>query len=261
MCKDALVRSDRLLSTLLLLAFFSMPGTALAAERTDQNLLAGADLFAQAPAAFRMALAVGAEGAPARSQMEIYRRGRDLAVIRLLDKKDLGKYFLKRGPDLWFFSPGAKQPVRLGPGYKLAGASLDEILGLSFARDYQLTGAVRANGVATLDLEAVAASASYPKARLALAVATGLPLRIELRTREGKVLRIVEIPKWRDATKRIPAELVLKDLVRGGAPLRLEFLALEARDLPESFFALDAVGLRQREFAISRPVLDSRALR
>ena len=211
-----------------------------AAAATDQELLAAADLFSQAPPSFRAELAVGADGSPGQRRMEIFRRGRELAVIRLLDPRDRGKYFLKRGGELWFFSPGAKRPVRLGPGYKLAGASLDEILGLSLARDYKLAGAARANGVATLDLEALAATAAYPKARVAIAESTGLPLRMELRTREGKVLRLVEIPKWQDATKRIPAELVLKDLLRGGAPLRIRFLALEALDLPESFFALDA---------------------
>lgn len=211
-----------------------------ASAATDQELLAGADLFAQAPPSFRAELALGADGSSGRRRMEIYRRGGDLAVIRLLDARDRGKYFLKREGEMWFFSPGAKKPVRLGPGYKLAGASLDEILGLSLARDYRLAGAARANGVATLDLEALAATASYPKARVAIAETTGLPLRMELRTREGKVLRMVEIPKWQDAAQRIPAELVLKDLLRGGPPLRIRFLALEARDLPDSFFALDA---------------------
>lgn len=234
------MRRFPLVFVLFFVQLLALAAAGPAAAATDQELLAAADLFSQAPAAFRAELTVGADGSTAQRRMEIYRRGNDLAVIRLLDPRDRGKYFLKRGGELWFFSPGAKKPVRLGPGYKLAGASLDEILGLSFARDYQLAGAARSNGVATLDLEAIAASAAYPKARLAIAESTGLPLRMELRTREGKVLRVVEVPKWQDAAKRVPAELVLKDLLRGGAPLRIRFLALEGRELPESFFALDA---------------------
>src|SRR5688572_6321488 len=63
---------------------------APAAAATDQALLAAADLFSQAPAAFRAELTVGADGSTAQRRMAIYRRGGELAVIRLLDPKDRG---------------------------------------------------------------------------------------------------------------------------------------------------------------------------
>lgn len=216
----------------------SLAAGELGAE-TPVALLAATDLFASAPAEFRLALEVGAEGAPARVPLEIWRRGPERALVRFLAPAERGKFVLRLGRETWFLAPGASRPVKLGAAFRLqGGAALDELLGLSLERDYRIVETASSHGVTTFDLEAKNPAAAYPRVRWAVDAARRRPLRAELKTTAGKTLRVIEFRAWRDDGKQVPGEVAIADLVRGGK-LVARFLAFEPRAVPETLFALD----------------------
>ena len=229
--------SEPALGSALFLAL-ALGAPALAAE-APEALLAASDLFARAPEELRLELEVGAEGAPGRVPIEIWRGGPERVLVRFLDPKERGKFVLRLGTETWFLAPGASRPVRLGSSFRLqGGAALDELLGLSLARDYRIAGVESAGGVTTFDLEAQRPAAAYPKVRWAVDAAKRLPLRAELRTAAGRPLKVIELRSWLDPKKLVPREVAIADLARN-AKLVARFLALDARPAPPALFALD----------------------
>lgn len=254
-------RSGRALVAALLLSstsslFFFALSTAAAGESggttpaargpapADQALLAASDLFGQAPSAFRVELevrpAAGARGMP----LEIWRRGEELALVRMLAAKDRGKFLLRRDRDLYFISPGSAHPVKLAPSYRLQGAALDELLGLRLVRDYRIAGVAETGGIVNFDLIANDKGAASPRLRWVVSRVQRLPLRADLMATDGKVLRVIEFRDWSDARRGVPRRLVVKDLARGGPPLEILFGAFEARPVAAELFALDSATAR-----------------
>jgi len=207
-------------------------GTLLAAAAaalpvaSPEALLAATDLFARAPAELRLELEVGAEGSAARVPLEIWRSGAERALVRFLDPQERGKFVLRLGAETYFLAPGASRPVKLGAAFRLqGGAALDELLGLSLARDYRIAASASEGG-------------AYPRVRWAVDTARRRPLRAELRTAAGKTLRVIELRSWLDVGKLVPGEVAIADLVRGGK-LVATFRAVEPRAIPAGLFSLD----------------------
>lgn len=199
------------------------------------RLLARSDPFAAAPAELRLELSfVGANGAEV--PLEIWRKGDERALVRFLAEKDRGKYVLRRGTEVWLITPGAKEPVKMSPALAPAGgAALDELLGLRLSDDYRAVAVSEASGVVTYDLEGTRAEVDPPKVRWVVGRTKGLPLRAEFRDAQDRVRRLVEFTAWSDETKRVPAEIVAKEVGRG-TPLTVRIHALEPRAVPEAIF-------------------------
>jgi hypothetical protein len=199
------------------------------------RLLARSDPFAAAPAELRLELSfVGANGAEV--PLEIWRKGDERALVRFLAEKDRGKYVLRRGVEVWLLTPGAREPVKMSPALAPAGgAALDELLGLRLADDYTPVAVSEGGGVVTFDLVGVGPGVDPPKVRWVVGRTKGLPLRAEFRDARDRVRRLVEFAAWRDEAKRIPAEIVAKEVGRG-TPLTVRIHALEARAVPEAIF-------------------------
>lgn len=229
------------------LALASAPGAARAGAAPPgppaipaelAALLAASDPFAAAPEQARVELAfVAANGVEV--PLEIWRRGDELALVRFLAPRDLGKFVLRRGREAWLLAPGAREPVKMSPALAPAGgAALDELLALRLGRDYRATAAAESRGVVTFDLEAVRAGIDPPRVRWLVDRAARRPLRAEFRTATGSVRRLVEFKGWRAGKRLEPTEVVAKDVLRGGRPLVVRILAIEKRDVPEALFDL-----------------------
>jgi hypothetical protein len=210
-------------------------GEAVALAPDLARLLARSDPFAAAPAELRLELSfVGANGAEV--PLEIWRKGDERALVRFLAEKDRGKYVLRRDAEVWLLTPGAKEPVKMSPALAPAGgAALDELLGLRLARDYRAVAVSEASGVVTYDLEGITAEVDPPKVRWVVGRTKGLPLRAEFRDAEDRVRRLVEFVAWQDEAKRVPAEILAKEIGRG-TPLTVRIHALEPRTVPEAIF-------------------------
>jgi hypothetical protein len=216
----------------------SLLAEPLAAATAEQiRLLADSDPFASAPSELRLELNFSAGPTGAKVPIELWRRGDQLALIRFLAPKDRGKFVIRRENAFWFLSPGAKKPVKLAPALAPSGGStLDDLLSLRPSRDYTIATVEEASGQVTFDLVAKPGTSGAPKVRWVVDRAKRLPLRAEFRTAEGKVTRLVEFKRWKDPKRLLPAELIAKDVARGGLPLDVEFVALEARPVPEALF-------------------------
>ena len=227
------------LARLLVAVALGMTGVAadLAAApptTADERLLAAADPFARAPASFRASLEVAAGERTLR--LEVYRSGDDLALIRFLDPSELGKFLLRHGGNTWFLAPGSRRPVRVGPGHRLAGVGLDELAGLRLASAYTVADVAEESGLVTFSLVARSAEAAFSRVRHVVRRAGGLPLRTDLQTADGRVLRVLEYPAWNSEATMAPERVVVKDLVRRGPPVEVRFLELVGETLPASLF-------------------------
>jgi hypothetical protein len=232
-------RSDRLALAVALSLSFS--GASFAAEAAPQDLsrlLADSDLFAKAPEEFRAELELGTIGSNATNSLEIFRKGRELELVRFLAPKERGKFLLRREERLYFLAPGSARPVELQPSYRVHGAAISELLGLDLARDFRIARTEEAGSTVTFDLEASAAGAAAKRLRWVVDRKSARPLRADFQSAQGKTLRVVEFKAWRDAVRGVPGHLVVKDLVTGAAPLEIRFVAFEHRPIDAALFDL-----------------------
>lgn len=218
----------------------------------DRALLAASNLFATAPEQFRARVAAGTTGG-AHTELEIWRGGRDRLLVRPLAARQRGKLILQLGSERWLFAPGAREPVRLGPGLRLAGGlSLEELFGIDIERGHRLLGVESAGRVVTFRLEADEATAAATGAaavRWVVDRETRRPLRADLLLAGGRVARIVEFQGFRPGRRPLPARLVLKDVLRGTPPLEVEILEVEERPVPAALFDLTDGSVRARLLA------------
>ncbi len=216
-------------------------------ELTD--LLRRSDVSAHEPASFRSRLLLQGPGHEAPLEIEVWRRGGTRTLVRFLGAKHRGRYLLYLEEGVFFLAPGARSPVRLPRSFRLHGsATLDDVLGLRYARDYAIRSAEPgpASDQVTFELEARSAKAPYPRVRYVVDRRTARPVRAELRLRGGKLATSVEYLAWSEGAVLRPRRLVLRDHLRGGAATQVELLDFEERSVPEGLFSLTDGGARRR---------------
>lgn len=208
----------------------------------EKRLLADTNLFATAPQQFRARLAINSLGSDSKIELEIWRGGRDKLLVRPLDPKQAGKFLLQVGADRYLISPGAKQPVKLGAGFKMQGGlSFEELLGIDLERAYDVERVETTAKIVTFHLKAkpeAAAASGTAAARWVVDRERRLPLRADLLLADGRTARVVEFPEFRSTRPLVPRRVLLKDVLRGGPPLEVELREIEARALPAALFDL-----------------------
>ena len=214
---------------------------------SPEELLRRSDVGALAPESFRSRMRLRA-GDKTPLEVEVWRKGEEKTLVRLLGPKERGKYLLRLDRVLWFLAPGAKKPVRLNPSYRLRGsATLDDVLGLRYARDYRVRAAApEENGLVALDLVARAAGAVYPEVRYVVRRSALRPVRAEYRLASGKVATIVEFAEWGEGRRPFARRLLIRDALHGGAQTEVEVLEVEERAVPDGLFDLADSTARRR---------------
>jgi hypothetical protein len=222
-----------------IVALAALATAAGAADAALERLLAASDPFAAAPREMRVALVFSVGGSDARVPIELWRKGDALALVRFLAPRDAGKFVVRRDGAFYFLSPGAKSPVKLAPALAPAGgAALDDLLAVRPSRDYAIAATEAAGDLVTFDLVARESAAAVPRVRWVVDRRDRRPVRAEFRDRDDRVVRLVEFKAWHPARRLEPAAIVAKDVARGGRPLDVEFVAVEARDVPDALFDL-----------------------
>jgi hypothetical protein len=212
-----------------------------------EELLRRTDLGALAPESFRSRMRLTAGDKPPL-EVEVWRKGEARTLVRLLGPKERGKYLLRLGPVLWFLAPGARNPVRLSPSYRLRGsATIDDVLGLQYARDYSISSSAELDGgLVALELTARGPAAIYPALRYVVRPSTLRPVRAEYRVPSGKVATIVEFVQWSAGGRPYARRLLVRDALHGGATTAVDVLEVEPRPVPEGLFDLADPSARQR---------------
>jgi len=226
---------------------FPVPVRGADPALSPEELLRRTDLGALAPESFRSRMRLTAGDKPPL-EVEVWRKGEARTLVRLLGPKERGKYLLRLGPVLWFLAPGAKKPVRLNPSYRLRGnATIDDVLGLQYARDYKVESATELEGgLVALDLTARGAGAIYPAVRYVIRPSTLRPVRAEYRVPSGKVATIVEFAQWSAGGRPYASRLLVRDALHGGATTAVDVLEVEPRAVPDALFDLADPSARQR---------------
>jgi len=214
--------------------------TPVPADETGEQVLRKSDLGAWAPESFRAHIRITApQERPEPLDVEVWRSGESRTLVRFLDPKERGKFLLRRDDALWFLSPSAKKPVKLHRAYRLRGsASLDDILGMRYSRDYAVVGMTQEDGLALLDLKAKAKGVPHPRVRYVVRVATHRPVRAEYRLASGKTSLTAEFLEWDEKARPLLKRLVLRDGLRGGGTTEVVVLEMEERPVAAGLFDL-----------------------
>jgi hypothetical protein len=203
-----------------------------------EELLRRSDISVLAPESFQARVTL-TQGDGTRLNLEVFRAGERRTLVRFLDPSERGKYLLKRDGALWFLSPRAKAPVKLDPSYKLnGGASLDDILGTRYFRDYTILGATDADGLVELDLQARDPTARY--ARVCYVIGKdSRPVRVEFRSPSGRPTGSVEFILWQDAARPRPRRIHVTDALHPKRSVTADIGEVAERELPDGLFDLE----------------------
>jgi len=254
------VESGRLARCIAILSI-ALTVPLLAGSPAGQAVLEKSDISLHSPENFRARVRITAGEGTKRgtSDVEVWRSGDRKTLVRFLEPKEKGKFLVRIDGVLWFISPGAKNPVKLTPSFKLrGGASLEEILGIRYTRDYDVENATEekddSGPLDVLDLRAKSKSAPYPKIRYIVRRNTNRPVRAEYRLPSGKVFSVVEFAEWQSGSRPLAKKLVIRDPLKPGAPTAVEFLEFEERPVPAALFDLHAGD--EREKLTKTPAVD-----
>jgi len=211
-------------------------GSAAAAE-SPAELLRKSDVSLLAPESFRASLSVTSKGET--THLEVWRSRESNLLVRFLAPADRGKFLLRKDGILYFIAPRARNPVRLNSAYRLSGAaSLDEILGTRYAKEYTVSGARdEAEGQrVSLRLEAIDPKSRYPVVRYVVDKKTDRPTRAEFDLPGGKTARVVEFLKWDEHPQVHPARLRIMDLLNPKASAEVEIVSVRPEPVPAGLF-------------------------
>jgi hypothetical protein len=214
----------------------------------QQALLARTDLGRSASAAFRAVLLLRTEEHPDRGRIEVW-RSKEGTLVRFLDPSERGKYLLYRADKVWFLAPGSKKPVSLPPTFRLrGGATLDDVLGRQYSRDYRIVAVEPvpgAPGEHLFELEARSQQAVYARVAYRVQAQPPRPVRVECRLRSGRLATVLEFHEWAKGDLPRPTRLTLRDELRGGALTHIEVLEHEERAVPAGLFDLSDPSYRR----------------
>ena len=215
------------------------------ATHPDAALLRRGDIGAFAPESFRATLALTAQPAKERHEIEVWRSGSAKTLVRMLDPKERGKFLLRLGDDMWFISPSARKPVKLNASYRLyGGATLDEVLGVRLSDAYDIESTERQTAASgdehvVFTLKARRPQQIYQQVRYVLKASTARPVSATYRVRSGKDATAVEFQEWSTGSALYARRLVIRDLLRKGAATEIEVLSLDPRPVADDLFRLE----------------------
>jgi len=196
-----------------------------------------------APTAFRARVVLKRPPSHTTHEVEIWRSGDTKTLIRFLDPKDRGKYLLRLQDQLWFLAPGARNPVRMSPSYRLyGGITVDEVIGVRLAEKYRVVSAseeIDPDGkLVVLELRAKSEGMLFPEVRYAVRKTTERPVRALYRLKSGRPATSVEFVEWNTTGPLYARRVLVKDLLRDGALTEVEVLELQVRPVPDALFDL-----------------------
>jgi len=214
----------------------------LLAPAAAADILKKSDVATLAPESFRARLRITAFGERTDPMdVEVWRSGESKSLVRFLGPKEKGKYLLRLDGVVWFLAPGARKPVKVSPAHRLRGsASLDDILGTRYGRDYVIEAATETEeaggALVVLDLAARSKRAPYPRIRYFVRRATERPVRVEHLLSSGKTSSVVEFLEWEEGSRLVVHRLVLTDRLRSGLRTEVLLLEMEERKIPDGLF-------------------------
>jgi hypothetical protein len=224
-----------------LAAWLAAAAPAAGAAEPHAELLRRSDISSLAPESFRARLLVTPDsGQP--QELEVWRAGESRTLVRFLAPKDRGKYLLRLEDALYFLSPRAKNAVKLDPAYRLGAASLDEMLGTRYSRDYAIESSSEAEDargpLVVLELKARTPRAPWGRVRYVVRRELQRPVRVDFLATSGKTTGSVEFLAWEEKGRLRPLRLRVRDALRPKRSADVAIEEVEERSVPSGLFDL-----------------------
>jgi hypothetical protein len=221
----------------------------VAAQTTDVPALLRAvdetrNAFDEAIISARAAQLVAGER-QGEASFDIYRKGRDRALILFTDSKNRGRKVLTVGEKMWLLVPGARNPVPITANQRLVGgASIGDLARLRFADDFAATARAEPERVGdrscrVLDLTAREKNAPYPKVVLWVDEREKLPCKVLFFLPSGKPVKEVLFTAFgRSGEKRIVSSMEVHDLLAPQARrvTRLDYSSYRPAKIDDKIF-------------------------
>jgi outer membrane lipoprotein-sorting protein len=222
---------------------------AVAAEPSADELLRRATAIL-APAEFEAQISFvthKANGQAKSFSIRMWKKGTDRTRFKFLspaDDRDME--VLRIGDDMWNYLPNLKRAIRVSSKQEFHGGDFSnaDVLRVDLTHDY--TAALGHAEVATeqlLELTAKNDQVAYHKVRLWLRAKDAMPLREELYTAAGKLVRRLEFQAPRAYGRLIrPSRYVMQNLLVQSRSTEMEWTAMRVAKSDDTLFQMASLG-------------------
>ncbi len=150
--------------------------------------------------------------------LRILKKGTDHLRVRFLaPPDDAGSEFLRVGDNMWNFLPNLKRSLKISARQEFHGGdfSNSDVLRVDLVQDYRPTVLPSSSADEwLLDLRAKSDAVAYSEIKLWMRKKDGMPLREELYTGSGKLVRKLELTDVKKFGKLVrPSRYVMRNMV------------------------------------------------
>jgi outer membrane lipoprotein-sorting protein len=190
---------------------------------------------------------VRAQGEQGIFTMHVLKSGNELQRVRFLSPTDdKGAEVLRNGDNMWNYLPGLRRAIRITSKQEFHGCDFSngDVMRSNLAVDYTPKLVATTDDEYELELTAKNDQVAYERVRYWLRKKDAMPLRQELFTSSGKLVRKLEFQEPKLFGKHLrPSRLVMRNVV---APWRHSELVYDAfavkPDLPDGLFVPAVLG-------------------
>lgn len=167
---------------------------------------------------------------------------RDYATLIefLSPAREKGKKILMMNDNMWMYVPGVSKPVRLSGKDSFMGTSFSnrDLMDYDMANDYSARIIEEKEEVYILELIAKNKNVSYAKIILSVDKRLFLPVKEELYTVSGNLIKIMEFSKNKDFNGKVrPSEIFVKDFLTEGAMTKVFVNNMEEKKYEKTIFS------------------------
>ncbi len=182
-----------------------------------------------------------------RKDMEIYVQnpveGDSVLVKFVYPVEDYGKAVLSVGDQNWLYFPKTRKTIRVAPQYMLMGGDFSngDVTKIRLAEDYTATlvgeEEIFEMEAYVLELTANSKSATYRNLKLWVSKEGYLPLKQDIYTITGKLVKSLVYMKFEEMAGSIrPVQMMMTDAIRSTKKTIMVFKSMEVVELPSSMF-------------------------
>ncbi len=159
--------------------------------------------------------------------------------------REKNKKILMVEDNMWMYVPGISKPIRLSGKDSFMGTSFSnrDLMDYDTSNDYDSTILETTEKLYKLELKATNKSVTYPKEVVYIEKESFLPVKEELYTVSGNLIKIVEFSENKDLGGKIrPSVMVVKDVLTRGNETKVVFESMAEVAVKETIFSPQNMG-------------------
>ncbi|MBN1823379.1 MAG: outer membrane lipoprotein-sorting protein [Endomicrobiales bacterium] len=154
--------------------------------------------------------------------------------------REKNKRILLVKDNMWMFVPGISRPVRLSGKDSFMGTSFSnrDLMDYDLSNDYVSKLLEGTENEYRIEMNATNKSVTYPKIIMSVEKKRLLPVKQELYTLSGNLIKTIEFSKVRDLGGKLrPSVYLVKDVLTSGNETEVVFNSLKYKKIRESIFS------------------------